>query len=137
LKNAENRIPTDGNRILPTSGVKRIEGVSFLPKESLTDSLKDRYPANSKDFPSETPSKQSITWTSTSGGQTQQFDRLILFTPRGEALLETGDLSMPSADAYLWIGMSRTVGGKPAAKEKDMAAVLLSGLTGKVSTIRP
>jgi hypothetical protein len=66
------------------------------------------------------------------------FNRLVLFTPRGEALLETGGTgALPVPEQYLAFCLARTLDGNLIPKEKDVAAVLISGISGRVSVVRP
>jgi type II secretory pathway pseudopilin PulG len=135
-KTGEARIPADTTAILPAGALRRIEGITLVPKASLPDRLSALFPKGAKDFIAETPSSKPLNWAGTSGSGARTFDRLILFTPRGEALLETGNNDIPVPDAYLWMGLSRTRNGQVAPGEKDVAAVSISGLTGRVLSVR-
>ena len=91
----------------------------------------------SSDFNAESVSSKALTWAGAGASGAKDFDRLILFTPRGEALIETGNTDMPPPQAYLWLGLSKTNQGSVAPNEKDCAALSVSGLTGRVLVVRP
>lgn len=137
-KTGESRVPSDPTGVLPTSALQRVEGVSMVPLESLPKNLTDLVPKTSVDFQAATPSKMSLTWQGV--GKTGQitFNKLLLFTPRGEALLEDGvDQNLPVPQPHFLLGLSRTVKGKVVPAEKDLAAVLVAGITGRVTSVRP
>ncbi len=136
-KNGENRIPTDEQSVLPASALRRVEGVSLIVKDKLPERVSTLFPSTAKDFAAETVSATPLKWAGASAKGAMSFERLILFTPRGEAILENGTPEMGVPDPYLWLGLSKTVGGEVAPAEKDMAAVLISGFSGRVTLVRP
>ena len=138
-KSGENRIPTDSlsMNMLPNSALRRVEGVNLVTKDKLPDRVVALFPATAKDFIAELPLKTALKWAGSGPSMARDFNRIILFTPRGEAILETGSTDLPVPDPYLWLGLSRTNNGQPAPAEKDMAAVLVSGFSGRVTLVRP
>lgn len=138
-KNGDNRIPSDAMSMamLPNSALRRVEGVNLIAKDKLPERVLALYPSTAKDFIVEPVSKASLKWAGAGNAGAKSFDRIILFTPRGEAILETGSTELPVPPPYLWLGLSRTNNGEPAPSEKDMAAVLVSGFSGRVTLVRP
>lgn len=138
-KNGDNRIPSDvlSMSMLPNSALRRVEGVNLVAKDKLPERVLALYPTTAKDFIGEPVSKVPLKWAGAGTAGSKSFDRLILFTPRGEAILETGLTDLPVPPPYLWLGLSRTNNGEPAPSEKDMAAVLVSGFSGRVTLVRP
>jgi len=138
-KNGDNRIPSDSlsMNMLPNSALRRVEGVNLITRDKLPDRVVALFPATAKDFIGEIPLKTGLKWAGSGPSMARNFDRIILFTPRGEAILETGSPELPTPDPYLWLGLSRTNNGVPAPSEKDMAAVLVSGFSGRVTLVRP
>jgi prepilin-type N-terminal cleavage/methylation domain-containing protein len=147
-KKGESRIDASST-ILPAGPLRRIEGITLVTKDNLPEGLAALALPGSKDFINETVSSKTLKWagsgaSSSSSGDSgaggaasaRNFDRLILFTPRGEALVETGDTDLPLPQAYLWLGLSKTRNGQVAPKEKDNAALSISGLTGRVTVVR-
>ncbi|RFC45778.1 MAG: Tfp pilus assembly protein FimT [Verrucomicrobia bacterium] len=136
-KTGEARIPADPASILPAGALRRVEGITLVPNTSLPERLASLFPQGAKDFILEPPSIKPLNWAGAGASGARLFDKLILFTPRGEALLETGSNDTPVPDAYLWLGLSRTINKQVAQNEKDAAAVSISGLTGRVLSVRP
>ncbi len=136
-KNGESRIPEDATPILPAGALRRVEGITLVPNASLPDNISALFPKGAKDFTAENASAKALVWAGAGGSGARNFTRLILFTPRGEALFETGASETPVPDAYLWLGLSKTVNGQVLPKEKDAAAVSISSLTGRVLLVRP
>ena len=137
-KSGENRVPAEPTGALPTSALQRVEGISIVPLDSLPKSVTDLVPTTAVDFQGAPESKMPLTWQGV--GKTGQvtFNKLLLFTPRGEALLENGiDQNLPVPQPYFLLGLSRTVKGKVVPAEKDLAAVLVAGITGRVTSVRP
>lgn len=146
-KNGESRID-DPDTILPSSPLRRIEGITLVNKENLPEGLSALSLEGSRDFIEEAAATKSLKWAGSGAkansgdssaqgaGSARNFNRLILFTPRGEALIETGETDMPLPQAYLWLGLSKTRNGEVAPKEKDNAAISISGLTGRVNVVR-
>lgn len=143
-RNGESRIPSDPASILPSGPLRRIEGITLVTKENLPDSLKALLPSDAVDFPAQSASSRTLNWAGSGAGggngggagSSRTFDRLVLFTPRGEALIETGKDDLPVPNAYLWLGLSKTRNFVVAPKEKDNAAISISGLTGRVNVVR-
>lgn len=135
-KTGESRI-SDPATILPFGPLRRVEGSSLVNKDKLPGNLSSLMPQGSSDFNAESVSSKALKWAGAGSSGSKNFDRLIVFTPRGEALIETGDLDLPSPQAYLWLGLSKTTQGSVAPNEKDCAALSVSGLTGRVLVVRP
>lgn len=138
-KNGDNRIPSNpvSMTMLPNSALRRVEGVHIIAKDKLPERVTALFPATAKDFMSEPVSTSILKWAGAGAQAPRDFNRIILFTPRGEAILETGATDLPNPDPYLWLGLSRTHNGEPAPSEKDMGAVLVSGFSGRVTLVRP
>lgn len=144
-KNGEKRLSETAESLIPNSSLRRVEGVAMFPQDKLPDVIVKKCPASAKDPLTQTPSKISFKWTISNSMSTVEFNRLILFTPRGETLLETGETIMPPPEGYILISLGRSTRGDVSAVktmgtstgEKDMAAVMISGLTGRISTMRP
>jgi Tfp pilus assembly protein FimT len=138
-KNGDSRIPDDqlSPDMLPNSALRRVEGVNMIAREKLPERVAALFPSTGKDFVEEPPLKTGLRWAGAGPSTGRYFTRIILFTPRGEAILETGSTELPSPHPYLWLGLSRTNNGEPAPSEKDMAAVLVSGFSGRVTLVRP
>ncbi len=133
----ENRVPTDPTSVVPTSILRRIEGVGLVPQGSLPPALLDQVPSTAMDMAGASPSTTSLIWGGAGGTGTMTFNRLVLFTPRGEALLETGGTgALPVPEQYLAFCLARTMNGSLIPKEKDVAIVLISGISGRVSVVR-
>ena len=144
-KNSEKRLSDATVSLIPNSALKRVEGVAMFPQDKLPDVILKKCPTSAKDIFTQAPSKIPFKWATSANKGTTDFDRLILFTPRGEALLETGEITTPAPEGYIWISLGRSARGDVSAVktvgistgERDMAAVMLSGLTGRISTMRP
>ena len=134
----ENRVPTEATSIIPTSILQRIEGVGLVKKADLPSVVSASVPDTAVDMSASTASSIPLKWGGAGGTGDMTFDKLVLFTPRGEALLETGSAgALPLPEQYLLFGLGRTVEGKLIPNEKDLAAVLISGITGRVNVVRP
>jgi prepilin-type N-terminal cleavage/methylation domain-containing protein len=137
-KSGESRIPASAADILPVSALQRVEGVNMVEVDKLPDRVKALLPATYKDVTSATKSETKITWKGTTATGTKDFERILLFTPRGEALWETGSPTvLPLSEPSFVVGLARTQNGTVAPNEKDMAFVLVAGVTGRVSVGRP
>ncbi|NBV86761.1 MAG: prepilin-type N-terminal cleavage/methylation domain-containing protein [Verrucomicrobia bacterium] len=133
----ENRVPADPASVVPTSILRRVEGVGLVPQGILAPELLNQVPATAKDMAGATPSTTPLNWGGSGGSGSMSFNRLVLFTPRGEALLETGGTgALPVPEQYLAFCLARTMDGKPIPNEKDVAVVLISGISGRVSVVR-
>jgi len=134
----ESRVPTDSKSIIPTSALQRIEGVGLVKKAELPSVVAGAVPDTAVDMSATPASSTTLKWGGAGGTGEMTFDKLVLFTPRGEALLETGSAgALPLPEQYLLFGLGRTVEGKLVQNEKDLAAVLISGITGRVNVVRP
>jgi prepilin-type N-terminal cleavage/methylation domain-containing protein len=137
-RSGENRIPTNAEDVLPVSTLQRVEGVNMVEVDKLPDRVKALLPVTYKDVASSPKSQAKLTWKGTAATGTREFDRILLFTPRGEALWETGSpKELPLSEPNFVVGLSRTQNGNVAPNEKDMAVVLVAGVTGRVSVGRP
>jgi len=137
-KSGESRIPASAADILPVSALQRVEGVNMVEVGKLPDRVKALLPPTYKDVTSATKSETKITWKGTTATGTKDFERILLFTPRGEALWETGSPTvLPLSEPSFVVGLARTQNGTVAPNEKDMAFVLVAGVTGRVSVGRP
>jgi len=137
-KSGESRIPASAADILPVSALQRVEGVNMVEVGKLPDRVKALLPPTYKDVTSATKSETKITWKGTTATGTKDFERILLFTPRGEALWETGSPTvLPLSEPSFVVGLARTQNGTVASNEKDMAFVLVAGVTGRVSVGRP
>jgi prepilin-type N-terminal cleavage/methylation domain-containing protein len=136
-KMGEKRPSADGAIFLPNSALRRAEGVGMVPTGSLPTMISNQLPNAAKDFATEGSSKTSMKWAGAGSSGALEFSSLILFTPRGEALIENGDPSLPAPEAFLLIGLARTNRGAMAPNDQDVAVVQISGLTGRISTLRP
>jgi Tfp pilus assembly protein FimT len=141
-KNGESRIPSDSSSILPSGPLRRVEGITLVTKDNLPQSLQALVPTDAVDFIAQSSAAKTLNWAGAgargAGGaaSSQTFNRLVLFTPRGEALIETGNDDLPVPNSYLWLGLSKTRSGQVAPKEKDNAAISVSGITGRVNVVR-
>jgi prepilin-type N-terminal cleavage/methylation domain-containing protein len=132
------RIPSNPSSFIPASVLRRIEGVGLVDQTTMPTSTQPQIPSTAKDMSAATASSTALEWAGAGGKDSKKFDKLILFTPRGEALLETGDpATMPLPEQYLLFCLGRTQDGKPIPNDKDFAAVLVSGITGRVNVVRP
>lgn len=136
--------PESSGKMLPLTVVQKVEGVGMVPLDKLPDLLKNRLPAPVVDMAEAKPSTQALVWKgagsagSLSKDGSKEFVRLVLFTPRGEALWETGEgAALPLPQPYFAMALSRTQRGSVADGEKDMGVVTLAGVTGRVSVERP
>lgn len=134
----ESRIPATPEDILPVSTLQRVEGVNLVQTDILSDPVKALLPAPMKDVASAAKSSTTITWKGTAATGPRDFERLLLFTPRGEALWETGSpTTLPLSEPNFVIGLARTQNGVPVPNDKDMAFVSVAGVTGRVNVGRP
>jgi prepilin-type N-terminal cleavage/methylation domain-containing protein len=134
----ESRIPTTADDILPVSTLQRVEGVNVVQTDILPEAVKVLMPAPMRDVASATKSTTKITWKGTAATGPRDFEQLLLFTPRGEALWETGSpTTLPLPEPNFIIGLARTQNGVPAPNDKDMAFVSVAGVTGRVNVGRP
>jgi prepilin-type N-terminal cleavage/methylation domain-containing protein len=137
-KSGESRIPALADNILPVSALQRVEGVSLVEVDKLPERVKALLPVTYKDIASATKSETKLTWKGTPTSGAKEFDRIMLFTPRGEALWETGSpTTLPLSEPSFVAALSRTQNGNVAPNEKDMAFVMVAGVTGRVSVGRP
>lgn len=137
-RSGESRIPAKAEDVLPVSALQRIEGVNMVGVDKLPDRVKTLLPATYKDVAMATKSETKLTWKGTTASGAKVFDRILLFTPRGEALWETGSPTvLPLSEPTFVVGLARTQNGAVAPNEKDMAVVLIAGVTGRVSVGRP
>ena len=58
----ENRVPTDLRSVIPTSILRRIEGVGLIPQESLPPGVMGQVPATAMYMAEATPSTTSLNW---------------------------------------------------------------------------
>jgi Tfp pilus assembly protein FimT len=142
-KTGEKRPSNDG-QIIPASSLRRLEGISILDLASLPELVSNKVNKQSNDtamfgdFIKAPPSPISIRWAGTTETGQLEFNQLILFTPRGEALLENGDKDkLPSPVPYVSLGLGKTIDGSVIKADKDMAAILVGGFSGRVSVVRP
>jgi len=137
-RSGESRIPAAAEDVLPVSTLQRVEGVNMVEVDKLPERVKALLPVTYKDVASSTKSQTKLTWKGTPATGAREFDRILLFTPRGEALWETGSpTDLPLSEPNFVVGLSRTQNGTVAPNEKDMAIVLVAGVTGRVSVGRP
>jgi hypothetical protein len=137
-KSGESRIPANADDVLPVSPLQRVEGVNMVEADKLPERVKALLPPVYKDVAAAKQSETKLVWKGTPATGTRGFDRIVLFTPRGEALWETGaSTTLPVPDPNFVVGLSRTQNGTVAPNEKDMAFVLVSGVNGRVSVGRP
>ena len=137
-KSGESRIPASPEDVLPVNALQRIEGVNMVAVDKLPDRVKALLPATYKDIASAAKSETKLTWRGTAASGVKEFDRILLFTPRGEALWETGSPTvLPLSEPSFVVGLARTQNGTVAPNEKDMAFVQVAGVTGRVSVGRP
>jgi type II secretory pathway pseudopilin PulG len=135
-KQGESRI-TDPDKFLPASALRRVEGVNLVPNNKLPSAVGDMKPTAAADIRDTTAAPKPLKWAGTGSVGAKEFEILILFTPRGEALIESGSADLPIPQSYLWLGLSKTRNGEVSGKETDAAAISVSGLTGRVSVMRP
>jgi prepilin-type N-terminal cleavage/methylation domain-containing protein len=135
-KSGESRI-TESGAILPFGPLRRVEGVSLVPQGKLPAAIKGLLPQESTDFADVASSSKPLKWAGSGSSGSKDFARLILFTPRGEALIETGDADLPAPQFYLWLGLCKTRSGEVPSGETDSAGLTVSGLTGRVNVVRP
>jgi Tfp pilus assembly protein FimT len=135
--------PSDG-KIIPASSLRRLEGISILDLASLPELVFNKVIKQTNnwarygDFIKAAQSSVSISWEGTNETGRLDFNQLILFTPRGEALLENGMKDkLPSPVPYVTLGLGKTIDGSVIKADKDMAAILVGGFSGRVSVVRP
>jgi prepilin-type N-terminal cleavage/methylation domain-containing protein len=134
----ESRIPAIVDDVLPVSALHRIEGVNMVQTDKLVDTVKTLLPTPNKDVASADKSATKITWKGTTATGPRNFEQLLLFTPRGEALWETGSpTTLPLSEPNFVVGLARTQNGATAPNDKDMAFVSVAGVTGRVNVGRP
>lgn len=137
-KSGESRIPATADDVLPVSALQRVEGVNMVEADKLAERVKALLPATYKDVASAAKSETKITWKGTASSGPKEFDRILLFTPRGEALWETGSPTvLPLPEPNFVVALARTQNGTAAPNEKDMAFVQVAGVTGRVTVARP
>jgi Tfp pilus assembly protein FimT len=125
---------------IPAASMRRIEGVSILDLGSLPQVISEKLhkKASRGDLMNAAPSSSSISWAGNLDTGSVEFNQLILFTPRGEALLEDGVADrLPQPVPYVAMGLGNTVGGAIGKNDRDLAAILVDGFNGRVSVIRP
>jgi hypothetical protein len=84
------------------------------------------------------PLQNTVNWAGNVDTGPVVFDRLVRFSPRGEAMWENGmDDGRLLAQPYFTYAIGRTIRGKPLPNDGDIAAVLLGGFTGRVNVVRP
>jgi prepilin-type N-terminal cleavage/methylation domain-containing protein len=129
-----------GGIIVPVSPLTRIEGVSVIPRDSLPPAFPDftEISSRAEDFALSPESATPANWIRGGSSSAQAFSRLILFTPRGEGLLENGGPDLPSPKMpYTIFCLAQTLGGKPLPNSKDAAVLIVSALNGRITTLRP
>ena len=137
-RSGESRIPATAEDVLPVSALQRVEGVNMVEATKLPDRVKALLPSTYKDVAAAAKSEKPLVWKGTVASGAKEFDRILLFTPRGEALWETGSqAALPLSEPHFVVGLARTQNGTVAPNEKDMAIVLVAGVTGRVSVGRP
>ena len=131
-------------QILPASSLRRLEGISILDLPSLPELVTNKLVKQSNDTArlgdliKAPPSSTAIRWAGTTETGALEFNQLILFTPRGEALLENGMKDrLPDPVPYVSMGLGKTIDGSVIKADKDMAAILVGGFSGRVSVVRP
>ncbi len=130
--------PADSGKMLPLTVVQKVEGVGMVSLEKLPDLLKNRLPSPVTDMVEAKVSARALVWKGVGSEKDKEFVRLVLFTPQGEALWESGEgTALPLPQPYFAMGLSRTLRGSVADGEKDMGVVILTGVTGRVSVERP
>lgn len=137
------RVPTEssGGKSIPVSPLTRIEGVSMVKVDTLPKTVFDVLPLTAQDpnadLSAAEDSATPIYWTNGDKKKDTTFTKLVLFTPRGEAIRDSGTLDLPSPAPYICIGLAQTINGRMPPTTKDAAAVIVSGFSGRISTIRP
>jgi prepilin-type N-terminal cleavage/methylation domain-containing protein len=142
-KMGEKRLTGD-NRVIPAASLRRLEGVSILDLGSLPQLVSEKVSTQTNetasfgDFIKSPPSSVSVAWVGNSETGSMEFNQLILFTPRGEALLENGlPDTLPKPVPYVAMGLGKTVDGAVGKTDKDLAAILIGGFNGRVGVVRP
>jgi prepilin-type N-terminal cleavage/methylation domain-containing protein len=130
--------------LVPVGNFRRLMGVNLLGIATLPDPLKMRLAelsnqtAQSGDVMEMIPMGIRVSWAGTTETGAVNFDRALHFTPRGEVMWEAGGEGVPlQTKPYFSFGLGRTLRGVPMPVDKDMVAVLVGGLTGRVSVVRP
>ncbi len=133
-----------GDAMIPVGNFRRLTGVSILDFKSLSAPLEERLldlsnqTALGGDVQSLSPCQTRVGWVGNSDTGPIQFERVLRFSPRGEAMWEHGQQGLPLQSLpYYTFGIGRTIRGTLMPKETDMAAILLTGFTGRVSVVRP
>ena len=136
--------PTGDSRLIPVASLRRLEGISILDLGALPQLVAEKVGAQANgtasfgDFIKAPPSSVSFAWVGNSEVGSIEFNQLILFTPRGEALLENGLAGdLPRPVPYVAMGLGKTVDGVVGQNDKDLAAILIGGFNGRVSVVRP
>jgi Tfp pilus assembly protein FimT len=136
--------PTGDNRVIPAASLRRLEGVSILDLSILPPLVSKKVGAQTNetasfgDFIKAPPSPVAVAWVGNADTGSIEFNQLILFTPRGEALLENGlPNSLPKPVPYVAMGLGKTVDGAVSRNDSDLAAILIGGFNGRVGVVRP
>lgn len=131
---------TSSGTAVPVSPLTRVEGVSIIAKESLPQNFPDfsEIANRAEDFSSSPESSTPAQWLRGGSAEARTFSKLILFTPRGEAIVETGTPDVPTPKLpYTIICLAQTIGGKPMPNSKDAAVVVVAGSNGRITALRP
>lgn len=133
------RLPSDPSQGKATaiSPLTRVEGVSIVGTDKLPERTFSLLPKNAKDIIQTQISSTPVKWSGTNTSGPVDFTRLILFTPRGDALIEDGNAEIPDPVPYTAIPVAQTINGNVPANAKDVAVVLVSGFSGRVTALRP
>ena len=134
-----NRLPSQssGGKCVPISALTRIEGVNLISKDALPAGLAGNIPTIAVDLATAIDSSTVATWAGGGDLKAADFSKLILFTPRGEAIREEGNATITDPAPYTVMGLGQTIGGKLPPSAKDAAAVMVSGFSGRLTTFRP
>lgn len=134
-----NRLPnqSSGTKCVPISPLVRMEGVNMIPREELPKLLVDTVPSTGIDLSLAPDSVSAATWAGGGVIPSTSFTKLILFTPRGEAIQEDGNPTISDPTPYTTIALGQTINGKLPLAAKDAAALMISGFSGRVKTYRP
>ncbi|MEK0446537.1 MAG: hypothetical protein RLZZ399_1858 [Verrucomicrobiota bacterium] len=142
VKPESNRPPSEISTAngYPVSALQRTEGVSLISGEKLPKAIREGFldplaPAP-LDLNAEGDARGLFSWKMANRSEAFTFSKLICFTPRGEAIVDYGESTLPPPQPLISICLAQTLNGKVPLDTKDGALLLVSGFNGRVSPKR-
>jgi prepilin-type N-terminal cleavage/methylation domain-containing protein len=124
----------------PISALQRIEGVSLISGENLPKAIRETFLAPLSPAPvdlnGEGDARALFSWKVANRADEFIFSKLICFTPRGEAIVDYGESTIPTPQPLISVCLSQTINGKVPLDSKDGALLLVSGFSGRVTPKR-